>query len=633
MGYITADNANYIELGIPNDGSVVVGDLLVIGANMASGSREFAISGGAGGWTTVPKTSVSGHMSQIWYKKAQAGDLGAVIRLTPSVAVIKMTMVMMDITGGDPGTPIFGITSMSTLTAATTKVTPTVDACPTGTVEIGLVWDSRGGTTPQTTSWTAPAGFTRKAQYFTTAASGSNSGAYGVANSVASGTLGNRTWTADQSALGSAWTIAIQPPIPTPPSGPTWTYWNGTTELTLAVKYWTGTAEVDPSSTEVYSLADGGDHMAFIPKIYRPEDYKQTGDSDWTNAFKAMFADIQGHMRVDAGGGVQVVDGYIELTAQSYTISDTIMASTNTARAQGLTIRGNGKRTSEIVTSSANPIINNIDKWMGVTFYDVSFRSTNAAGKFMYSSSTGANQDFGFTRCEWRGSWTYGIGLDGPEASNTNSEFWFDRCHVNGSYTTAFFWSGMSPQYPQQDQFLNYSFRDCKIEYDWGDFLRFDKGGSINIQGGSYIIKGQRPDNTVSRYFYMPPSSHYDSVQNIIIKGVRFELRNAYAQCMDSAWKGNVAIEDCMDDALGYQSHSPNLIAWKFTNPGGVFFKGCSLVGKHQYTQSEAPSRQKIVYMMNQRKNNTTASTFLVKDGASSGSLDISHLFDKNGIS
>ncbi|MFD8949451.1 hypothetical protein ACFV0B_11410 [Streptomyces xanthophaeus] len=366
--------------------------------------------------------------------------------------------------------------------------------------------------------------------------------------------------------------------------------------------------------------------------ILRPEDYGATlGIRDSTTAFRSLMFDVNSRLRADNGGGVPVSTVTVELSGM-YTVSGSIMQPA-AGRAQGLTFRGIGKRASEIVMTGAEPLFVNADRWMGVRFYDMSFRSTNPKASFLYSSSTGACQDWGWTNCEWRGTWERGIGLDGPVTSNTNSEMFWTNCHVNGSYNDAFLRIGMTPSTPQQDQFLNYWFDGCKIEYDSGDFIRADKGGFISVNGGSFIIKGQRVDGGTSRFFHMPTAGHYDSVQHLNVRGVRFELRSPKSKVIESKWAGHIVFDGCSDTALGFQPHSPTLIAHEYTNPGGVTYRDCDLVGKHAYHLSAPSSRQRVIYQACTRKNNRTASSFLALDGARSASAPpIIHLYDGDGI-
>lgn len=366
----------------------------------------------------------------------------------------------------------------------------------------------------------------------------------------------------------------------------------------------------------------------------RPEDYGARPGQDATAAFRALFADVDRRLIRDAGGGVPVATTDILLSG-SYTVSGSIMRPV-AGRAQGLTIRGIGKRASEIVMAGAEPLLVNADRWMGVRFYDCSFRSTNPEASFLYSTSTGAAQDWAFTNVEWRGSWRYGIGLDGPEKSNCNSEWQFNGCHVNGAYDTAWLWSGMSPQYAQQDQFLNFSLRDCKVEFDSGDALRFDKGGSICVSGGSWIIKGKRADGKPSRFFHFPPGSHFDSVQSLLVDGVRFEPRDAANLVIESSWKGQVTFLNCMDDAWAFKSFSQDgaYAPHRYTNPGGVRYQGCQLTGRHRYTQTAAPSRQAIVYDQCARTSSSrrTRAAFYDLQGVHADRIRISHRDDRDGI-
>lgn len=365
----------------------------------------------------------------------------------------------------------------------------------------------------------------------------------------------------------------------------------------------------------------------------RPEDYKQAGDKDWTQAFQRLFVDVTHRLTPDGGGSVPVATVEVLLTGV-YTVSDTIMLA-GAGRAQGLTVRGLGKRASEIVMTAGKPLLINHDQWMGVTWYDCSFRSTNKGATALYSWSTGGAQDWNFVRAEWRGAWDAGIVLDGPATSNCNSEWVWDRCTVTGTYETAWLYSGKSPQYPQQDQFLNFSLRDMKMEPTYGDMLRFDKGGSINVRGGSWIMQGQRPNGAPSRFFYLPNTGpHFDSVSNLLVEGVRFELRNGAAQVIDSAWNGQVTFIGCDDTALGFQSFSsaPGFVAHQYRNPGGVTYIGCQLVGHHGYDASGSLSRQVATYMSCGRKNFRTAATFLIRTGVNAGQLKFVHIADRDGI-
>ncbi|MFD7093380.1 hypothetical protein [Streptomyces xanthophaeus] len=205
---VTLSTGNSAAAAIPNDGTLI-GRVLLAACVMPSGSRTFSISGGAGAWTSLGTAMQSGHMSQVWWRIAEAGDLGATITVTPSTGAIRQVLLLGAISGALASNPIAA--AANTSLTATTKTTPSLGSVGASSREIGIVWDSRGATSPNTAAWTAPAGHTRRAQAFTTAGSGSCSGAWGDSDATVSGTIGTRVWTADASALGSAWTLAIAP--------------------------------------------------------------------------------------------------------------------------------------------------------------------------------------------------------------------------------------------------------------------------------------------------------------------------------------------------------------------------------------------------------------------------------------
>jgi hypothetical protein len=357
--------------------------------------------------------------------------------------------------------------------------------------------------------------------------------------------------------------------------------------------------------------------------------------ADCTDAFQRMMAAVEAGLRPDAGGSVPVARHTIWLGAGPYLVSKPWMLQ-RPGRVQGLTIRGLGKRTSEIVWSAPSganhaAMLINRDRWMGVRWYDCSFRSTEPTAEFLYSysSAAGACQDWGFTNCEWRGGWANGIVLDGPKgSSNCNSEWQFHGCHINGSYSGAWLVSGWSAD-PTQDQFLNFRIDNCKVEFGAGTFMEMRRGGNVICRGGSYILKSTGPG---SRFFHMPGAGgHAASVENLLLDGVRFEPRAG--TILDSAWKGQQTVRSCMDNAWSYRKGNEKQVMYRFRDPGGVLFEGCQLAGVHRFTQESEPGPgQQIEYRMCARGDNKTARTFYVRDGGYGSSIQIGHQADRDGI-
>ncbi|MFF7576863.1 hypothetical protein ACFZBE_18035 [Streptomyces sp. NPDC008061] len=207
---VTLASGSSASATIPNSGTVAVGDLLLAACAIPSGSRTMSISGGAGAWTSLGSAMQSGHTSQIWWRIAASGDLGATITVTPSTGAICQVLLLGSVAGVALTTPVTA--AFTTSVSATTKTTPALTA-PSGSCEISAVWDSRGASTPQTAVWAAPTGETRQGQAFTIPQAGSSSGAWGDSDVTVSGAIGGRVWTADQTALGSSWALAVAPAV------------------------------------------------------------------------------------------------------------------------------------------------------------------------------------------------------------------------------------------------------------------------------------------------------------------------------------------------------------------------------------------------------------------------------------
>jgi hypothetical protein len=316
---------------------------------------------------------------------------------------------------------------------------------------------------------------------------------------------------------------------------------------------------------------------------------------------------------------------------------------------EGLIIQGYGKRVSRILFqpvggANSDPTQLNLMTWLdsnnsggrmrNIRFRDMSFDCNNANASFLYmfSTSTAASQDVQFWNCEWTGNWNRGIGLDGDSTANLNSEMKFDSCGLGNSCTfgDAFLRSALGPTYyAQEDQFLNYWFYDCKFEYGGGDLLHFEKGGSINVIGGSWIGIDTTNDYTFIR---MGKQSHSDSVLRLLVQGVRFELRSQNQKVIDCGWhRGNITFISCHDSSAAYRvlgnrttpgsyanwdangaSSITHAYDWTYNGGGPVVrYMDCELMGKHKVTTNSSVSNGKIVYDGCRFLTETTATTML----------------------
>jgi hypothetical protein len=275
----------------------------------------------------------------------------------------------------------------------------------------------------------------------------------------------------------------------------------------------------------------------------------------------------------------------------------------------GISISGYGKRLSRIVYSPSadnTTLWTNNQRYKNIRISGLTFTSTNSTSSFNYSYSSASHsvQDTWYTDVEWRGAWVRGIGLDGPAStSNLNSEMGWDHCQIGGSYSDAFLVMGMTPAEPQQDQFLNYWFRDCKVEFSSGVFVKNQRGGSMNFTGGSYILTDPQSAGT---FFLLDSatSTRNDSAMRLYAEGIRFELRGANHKVIDSSWyKGTITFVSCDDTALAFQSWAAGALAhsYAFTLNGSrgpmVRYQDCSLMGYHQVATGASPTTAgKVLY-------------------------------------
>lgn len=207
----TSNAGNTVSATIPNDGSVVVGDLLIWMGGVASGSRTFTVSG-ISNFTFAGSAAQSGSGSHLWYKIAESGDLGATITLTPSIGGTTLEILLGKVSGADTTNPFDSPVKISsaTETATTSHITPSVASVAANSREISILFDTRSASTPNTSNWTAPAGMTRQDQEFSSDTNPRMSSAWGDSDALVSGTVGTRTWTADQAASCSRWTLAVK---------------------------------------------------------------------------------------------------------------------------------------------------------------------------------------------------------------------------------------------------------------------------------------------------------------------------------------------------------------------------------------------------------------------------------------
>ena len=296
-------------------------------------------------------------------------------------------------------------------------------------------------------------------------------------------------------------------------------------------------------------------------------------------------------------------------------------AADNKEQLQGLRIVGQGKRVTNIywdnspisTGSLTDPMKNNfITAVRRLRFFNMSgfsAYSSNLQNNFAYllSDSDGYNQAWNISDAEFSGNWNRVFGLDGGATANLNSEFHLDGIFTatNSVFQDAFFRSGgISGTYNQQNQFMNYWITNCGLTLSKGTVFRFDRGGSIRVQNGSYSAANATSGPIT--WFYMPIGNYNNrAATQLSVRDVKFEPKAANHKVIDCAWgSGTVTFEDCNDggsiqNAAGMEY---NLHRYAGQNPWGfggtapvVRYRSCFLAGYHLYEGPEM-ARGNIVY-------------------------------------
>jgi hypothetical protein len=292
-------------------------------------------------------------------------------------------------------------------------------------------------------------------------------------------------------------------------------------------------------------------------------------------------------------------------------------AADNAAMIEGLSVRGQGKRSTKLfwdnVPSGDSPWDNNlITASRLLRFFSLSgFTAISSSPKnnfaYLWSTWTGGyNQGWSLRDIEFQGPWNRVIGLDGDAEANLNSEFVLDGVYTatNSRFTDAFFRAGgISGLHNQQNQFLNYWITNCCFTLTAGTVFRFDKGGSIRVARGSWSAAKSTAGPIT--WFSMPVrNSNNRSATQLSVRDVRFEPKAADHLVIDCRWgAGSVTFEDCSD--LGSAQHSAgmewNLHRYTGTDWWGqgsmptVRYRSHQGVGYHSYSGPKV-TRGNIAY-------------------------------------
>ena len=166
--------------------------------------------------------SFAGHSSRLWaLNNLAAADSGKILTFTASTN-LKMSLAVVVYRGVSTSNIVDAQASKTSTVATTTPTNPAVTTVAANAGVTSWWFPTRGNSTPQIVTVTKPSGETIDTQAFTSELSGAN-GVFASHDSFGTGVATNfRTWSAgstvpavtytlDQSAVYSAWTVTLVP--------------------------------------------------------------------------------------------------------------------------------------------------------------------------------------------------------------------------------------------------------------------------------------------------------------------------------------------------------------------------------------------------------------------------------------
>jgi len=297
------------------------------------------------------------------------------------------------------------------------------------------------------------------------------------------------------------------------------------------------------------------------------------------------------------------------IPAGSYVIrkAEALIRSGYASRTVGLVIQGAGVGLTQILYQPSSPggyLMANNDAWLMVTIADITFDSNNANNSLMDSYSTGGAQKYNWERCSFTGSWRYFLNLRG---TNNNSEYSFYTCNWAGSCKKMLYVDAKG-----SDQFVNYNFFACNFEMAEGDFIHLEKGGNVNIWGGSLIHYGNG-----GVFFRLLGDSHFYGTERFLCVGTRIEHRNANSQLIECTWPGGAVTFLNVDatSSMHLRPYTVQSALFKSSNNEmpSIKFDNCRLIGSHTYSYlvNSWSKRHNVVYENCTFEQHADVKTFL----------------------
>lgn len=311
-----------------------------------------------------------------------------------------------------------------------------------------------------------------------------------------------------------------------------------------------------------------------------------TGATDSDAAFAALLAAAQATAILDEDDAAPTIaratKAVLEIPPGRYVINDPeVLMSTAVAVTNGWVIRGAGRRVTSIEFSPSSPgaLLKNNNQYRLIEIENISFFGGNSNATFLDSISQGGGaQNYTFRNVEWSGTWANVIRLAGNASANNNSEFLFEKCLVTGDFGS-FLKSGDGGANQLQDNFVNFDFVSCEIQYNTGTLINLIYGGAVRFFGGSLILLG------AGTLFKLDTASHYAGTCQLHVEGQRVELHTSSSKLIDSIWKsGNITFDTCLFDAAAVASSTTIATFYGSADCGPmVVWNNCRMAGKQEY--------------------------------------------------
>ncbi|MCD9023652.1 glycoside hydrolase family 55 protein [Cohnella silvisoli] len=342
-----------------------------------------------------------------------------------------------------------------------------------------------------------------------------------------------------------------------------------------------------------------------------------TGKSDSSEAFIRALTHIEQSAASNPAHetlGNDTARGRVKLYVPEgcYLLSkpEALMRHSYHSKTLGLVIQGAGRGLTQIYyrnSKAGEYLLYNKDTWLFISISDIEFISDDVNNNFMYSYSEGSAQNYTFERCMWSGSWNYVFHLEG---TNTNSEMTWFHCNFSGVIRAGIY----VPADGGSDQFLNYNFYSCQFEVEEGNYLVFEKGGNINIWGGSIIHYDRDKGGT---FFKLMNGGHFGGVERFLCIGARFEHRNKNSKLIECEWNdGAVSFISCDMSSQAFQLAPAIHATFRSINQKmpSITFQSCVLMGKHEfrYLSRSWESPHNIVYESCEFAHGLMADEFIV---------------------